>query len=179
MGMPHVDIFDQFKAARALEGDIHNREIGLRRIDKPHGLWRIARFATDLEILLWVDELSNSLAHHRVIVHKEHALFASDWLRFGCHRLDAVMGLGRGAATSTEQVTDVPPSGARWTASAPPMIEARYCMMRRPIPLCGRTIFGIPTPSSLMRSVTCPSALRRFMTMNFDLPCLTALWLVS
>src|SRR5688572_2506825 len=71
LGMHRVNVANQLKSAATGQRYVYNHEIGfeLRRLFDSSG--RAVSFTRDSQILFAIDELRESLAHHRVIVHDE------------------------------------------------------------------------------------------------------------
>ena len=64
------DFLDQLDTAAILERDIHNRNIRLHLIKSRERLLKIFGFATDGEVGLFVDELTESLADNRMVINE-------------------------------------------------------------------------------------------------------------
>src|SRR5262245_7847401 len=75
----------------------------------------------------------------------------------------------------TEQITPVHPLLFGTTASVPPSIPARYCMIRNPIPLFFAAFRGKPTPLSLTRREIRSGSQSSSIVTSLALPCLNAL----
>src|SRR6185503_4817362 len=78
-----------------------------------------------------------------------------------------------------EQIIVTPPSALFWIASDAPMIPARYCIIRSPMPRGSGSTSGRPLPQSSICRITISLFSTRVTCTFFDLPCLTELEMPS
>src|SRR5205814_902623 len=89
-------------------------------------------FAANGQVGLLIDEVRQPLAHERMIVHEEHFSF-----RFGGverHGGIWVGGCKFAADEGSEHSTEVPPIGLGSMENVPPIMAARWAIMRVPRP---------------------------------------------
>ena len=67
-----LEVLDQFQAAGAAQGDVHDGNIGLLLADERHGIFDVVGFAADFHAEVTIDQVPDVLAKHRVIFHQGH-----------------------------------------------------------------------------------------------------------
>src|SRR5262249_30185136 len=150
-----LELLDQLQSARALQSDIHQRQVGPVIEANLQAFPNVVRLRADAETGVAVDQRRQALAEHPVVLHEDDARFA-----FVVHTDSAVTRCG------TRQVIFAPPDSWFAKTTVPPISRARCCMIVNPspAPACGGTC-GKPAPlSSTERIMAVSSTVRRMVT---------------
>src|SRR5208283_5996761 len=149
--------------------NISQNQIRFEQPDLLQSFVRVAGLAANGHVRLVGNQLSQPLPHHGMVVHNEKAD------RGGAGRFGGFHWVVRLARFWRKQRTLVPPSARACTSSAAPMIPARYCMVRKPMPAPdGRAVLK-PIPLSPMARRLWPLVSVRLIWTTLALPCLMAL----
>jgi len=74
-----AQILNEREAAPAMQGQINNYDIRVRRLDGLRDARSVRALSANHQIRLALDQLGNPIADNRVIVHQKHTTFC-----FGC-----------------------------------------------------------------------------------------------
>src|SRR5690606_30995243 len=146
-GPSATNLLDEVDAALSIQHEIDEDQIRQLGFEKLKCFRGILRFAGHAQIFLSVEQPTHTMPNDRVIVDNHNARFLGHNLIHQTYELDCCSSCSAGVDNS--QTTRVPCVLRRATTSVPPIVCARYFIVRSPSPeLCGSIVSGSPIPSS-------------------------------